>query len=81
MDIPFIHPSTSYQPDGHYSAGSGFVDGSSIVRGFTGVVAPMLAIVTSFQTELEWWLRVGALLSGICVSVLSIVSLIRNMRK
>ncbi len=57
------------------------MDGHSILRGFTGVVAPMIAIVTSFQTELEWWLRVAALLSGIFVSVLSIVSLIKNLRK
>lgn len=54
---------------------------ASMLRGFTGVVAPILAIVTSFQTELEWWLRVTALVAGICVSLLSVVSLIKNLRK
>jgi hypothetical protein len=54
---------------------------ASMLRGFTGVVAPILAIVTSFQTELEWWLRVTALVAGILVSLLSIASLIKNLRK
>lgn len=54
---------------------------ASMLRGFTGVVAPILAIVTSFQAELEWWLRVTALVAGICVSLLSVVSLIKNLRK
>ena len=80
MEIPLFSHS-SYQPDmGSNSAG--IIDShAAALRGLTGVAAPILAIVTSFQTELEWWFRIAALGAGICVSILSIVSMIRNLRK
>jgi hypothetical protein len=80
VEIPLFHHS-SYQP-GEFNSDTNIMEANAaMLRGFTGVVAPILAIVTSFQTELEWWLRVTALIAGICVSMLSIVSLIKNIRK
>jgi hypothetical protein len=80
VEIPLFSHS-SYQP-GDLNSGASIMDANaSMLRGFTGVVAPILAIVTSFQTELEWWLRVTALVAGILVSLLSIVSLLKNLRK
>lgn len=80
MEIPLFSHS-SYQP-GDVNPGASIMEANAaMLRGFTGVVAPILAIVTSFQTELEWWLRVTALVAGICVSLLSVVSLIKNLRK
>lgn len=70
-----------YQPDNNNPADALLMEGQIIAKCIAGIFAPVLAITTSFQNDLEWWLRIVALLSGITVSVLSIASLIKNLRK
>ena len=38
-----------------------------IFENVIGPTAPVLAVVTSFQEQLEWWLRVASLLIGILI--------------
>ncbi len=49
-------------------------------RGFVGTVSPFLGIVTSFQEQIEWHLRIASLLIGIAVGVVSLIGLIRKLR-
>jgi len=50
-------------------------------RGLCGVSAPVLGVVTSLQEDLLWWLRVGSLLVGIAVGLLTIASILKGWRK
>ena len=49
-------------------------------RGVVGTVSPFLGIVTSFQEQIEWHLRIASLLIGIAVGVVSLIGLIRKLR-
>ena len=51
-----------------------------ILLGMVGTVAPALGVITSFQEQCEWWLRVVSLLGGIVVAVLTAASLVRKLR-
>lgn len=46
-----------------------------------GVCAPVLGVLTSFQQEIEWHLRIISLVIGIIVGLLSMWGLIRKVRK
>ena len=43
----------------------------TLVNGFIGVLATTGSVITSFQTELEWWLRITSLCVGIGVGLLT----------
>jgi hypothetical protein len=51
----------------------------TIAKGWLGIAAPMLGILTSFMQDVEWVLRVVALIAGIVVSVLSAASILKNL--
>ena len=42
-----------------------------IVDSVVGMVAPFLGVVTSLQEQFEFWLRIGSLLVGIAVGLVS----------
>ena len=48
---------------------------------FVGTTTPALGVVTSMQEQIEWGLRVASLAVGILVGVLSLVSIIRKLRR
>ena len=51
----------------------------TVAKGWLGIAAPMLGVVTSFMQDIEWSLRVIALIAGIVVSVLSAASILKNL--
>ena len=51
--------------------------GSSII----GTASPVFGVVTSSQEQTEWHLRIASLLVGLAVGVLSLVAMIRKLRK
>lgn len=51
------------------------------VKGIVGTVSPFLGVLTSFQEQIEWHLRVASLLVGLLVGLLSLISLIRKLRR
>lgn len=51
------------------------------LRGIVGTASPLLGVVTSMQEQIEWHLRVGSLVVGLLVGLLSMVTMIRKMRK
>lgn len=46
-----------------------------------GTASPLLGVVTSFQEQLEWYLRISSLVVGLAVGVMSLVAMIRKWRK
>ena len=48
-------------------------------KGIVGTVAPLLGVLTSRQEEVLWILRVGSLVVGILVGILTLISLVRRL--
>lgn len=53
----------------------------TLAKGIIGTASPILGVITSFQEQLEFWLRFGGLVVGFAVGVLTLISLWRGMRK
>lgn len=54
-------------------------NGRDVLHGVAGTVAPALGVITSFQEQLEWGLRMTSLTIGIIVGLLSLFKLIRKI--
>jgi hypothetical protein len=52
--------------------------GRDVLHGIAGTVAPALGVVTSFQEQLEWGLRMTSLTIGIVVGLLSLFKLLKK---
>ena len=52
--------------------------GRDVLHGIVGTVAPALGVITSFQEQLEWGLRMTSLGIGIIVGLLSLWKLIKS---
>ena len=52
-----------------------------LCKGVIGVGTNVLAVITSAQEQLEYWLRIGSLILGFTVGILTLISLIRGLRK
>ena len=57
------------------------IDLSFAWKGIVGTVSPVLGIITSFQQQIEWHLRIASLAVGLLVGVLSAASLWRKLRR
>ena len=51
------------------------------VKGIVGTVSPVLGVITSFQEQIEWHLRIVSLVVGLLVGILSLIAMIRKLRK
>ena len=52
--------------------------GRDFLHGVVGTVAPVLGLVTSFQEQLEFGMRLTSLSLGIIVGLLSLLKLIKK---
>jgi len=52
-----------------------------LTRGTVGTATPILAVLTSFHEQIEWYLRVAGLTGALIVSILTIISLLRKKKK
>jgi hypothetical protein len=50
----------------------------TVVNGIAGVSASLGAVLTTFQTQLEWWIRVSGGILGILVALITIYNLLRK---
>ena len=57
------------------------IDLSFAWKGIVGTVSPALGIITSFQQQIEWHLRIASLAVGLLVGLLSAASLWRKLRR
>ena len=53
--------------------------GKDLLHGIAGTVAPALGVITSFQEQLEWSLRMTSLTIGIIVGLLSLFKLLKKL--
>ncbi len=52
--------------------------GRDVLHGIAGTVAPALGVITSFQEQVEWGLRMTSLTIGIVVGLLSLFKLLKK---
>ena len=52
-----------------------------MMKAIVGIASPVLGLVTSFQEQVEWHLRIASRLVGLAVGVMSLVSMVRKLRK
>ena len=51
------------------------------LKSFVGTAFPVLGVITSFQEQIEWHLRILSLLVGLAVGVMSLIGLWRKLRE
>ena len=49
-----------------------------IIDSLVGMGAPTLGLITSMQEQFEYWLRIGSLLVGITVGLVSLYRVIKK---
>ena len=57
------------------------IDIDYVSKAFIGMTSPLLGLVTSYQEQIEWHLRAASLLVGLLVGIMSLVSMVRKMRR
>ena len=55
--------------------------GCELLKGTVGIMASVLSVLTSFQENVEHYMRVGALAMGMIVSTATLVSIVRGWKK
>jgi cytochrome c biogenesis protein CcdA len=56
------------------------MDHSLHYNAFIGLTASMVAVVTSFQQEIEWWLRISTSVVGLLIGILSLITMVKKLR-
>ena len=56
------------------------IDIEFALKGVVGTASPVLGVITSFQEQIEWHLRILSLLVGLAVGVLSLIGLWKKLR-
>ncbi|MEY3394203.1 MAG: hypothetical protein RL346_439 [Verrucomicrobiota bacterium] len=57
------------------------IDIDYVSKAIVGIASPVLGVLTSFQEQIEWHLRVASLIVGLTVGVMSVVAMIRKWRR
>ena len=57
------------------------IDIDYVSKAVIGMASPLVGVVTSYQEQIEWHLRAASLLVGLLVGLLSLVSMVRKMRR
>lgn len=57
------------------------IDIDYVFKAIVGIATPILGVITSMQEQIEWGLRITSLIIGLAVGILSLVSMVRKMRR
>ena len=57
------------------------IDIDYVFKAIVGTVSPALGVITSYQEQIEWHLRFASLLVGLLVGILSLVSMVKKLRR
>ena len=57
------------------------IDIDYVFKAIVGTASPLLGVITSYQEQIEWHLRIVSLLVGLLVGILSLVSMVRKLRR
>lgn len=55
--------------------------GCELLKGTVGIMASVLSVLTSFQENIEHYMRLGALAMGMIVSAATLISIVRGWKK
>jgi cytochrome c biogenesis protein CcdA len=50
----------------------------TLSNGICGVVASFAGVVTTFQMQLEWWVRISGGVLGVFIGILTLINLLRK---
>ena len=56
------------------------IDIDYVSKAIVGIASPVLGVITSFQEQIEWHLRVASLCVGLAVGIMSLVAMVRKWR-
>lgn len=54
------------------------MDHSTATSAAVGVSASIIAVITSFQQEIEWWVRIATSFVGLLIAILSLIMMVRK---
>ena len=57
------------------------IDIDCVFKAIVGTASPVLGVSASYQEQIEWHLRIVSLLVGLLVGILSLVSMVRKLRR
>ena len=57
------------------------IDIDYVSKAIVGIASPVLGVITSYQEQIEWHMRVASLGVGLAVGIMSLVSMARKMRR
>lgn len=57
------------------------IDIDYVAKAFVGIASPVVGVITSFQEQIEWHLRVASLCVGLAVGLMSLVAMARKLRR
>jgi hypothetical protein len=52
-----------------------------MMKAIVGTASPVLGVITSFQEQVEWHLRIASLLVGLLVGLLSVIGMWRKLKR
>lgn len=52
----------------------------NIINGSIGVIASAFSVITTFQTQLEWWARMTGSILGILVALITLNNLLSGKK-
>ena len=56
------------------------IDLDYVSKAIVGIASPVVGLITSFQEQVEWHLRVASLCVGLAVGIMSLVAMVRKWR-
>jgi hypothetical protein len=56
------------------------IDLDYLSKAIVGIASPVIGVITSFQEQIEWHLRIASLVVGLTVGVMSLVAMVRKWR-
>jgi uncharacterized membrane protein len=57
------------------------IDLDYVSKAIVGIASPLVGVVTSFQEQIEWHLRIASLLVGLAVGIMSLIAMARKLRR
>lgn len=54
------------------------MDQVTVTSASVGVSASVIAVITSFQQEIEWWVRISTSVVGLMIAILSLYIMVRK---
>ena len=49
-------------------------------KAIVGIASPVVGVITSFQEQIEWHLRIASLVVGLAVGMMSLAAMVRKWR-